>query len=123
MCTEQSVFACGRTDKQCPSPPGDTSLGGHCVCSTFRSAGSACLQKSTVAWTFTGTSWSNRVLLRPAGGAPYLYRFSRRERPHLVFGRDGAIEALTTGVQFGSRSPISVEGEDACYTQLQRVGV
>ena len=50
-----------------------------------------------------------------------LYRFSRRERPHLVFDSRGAIVALVTGVQFGAHAPTSVDGEDACYTLLQPV--
>ena len=74
-------------------------------------------------WTFTGTSWSNRVTLLEGDGGEYVYRFSRRERPHLVFDALGAISALTTGVQFGAHSPRYVAGEDACYTLLQSVGV
>ena len=86
-----------------------------------RLCGGHAYSQDGVSWTFTGTSWSNRVMLRPAGGAPYLYLFSRRERPHLVFGKEGAIEALTTGVQFGAHAPTSVGGEDACFTLLQPV--
>ena len=73
-------------------------------------------------WTFTGTSWSNRVrLVDAATRRPYTYRFSRRERPHLLFDARGTIQALTTGVQFGAHSPLYVAGEDACYTLLQPV--
>ena len=53
------------------------------------------------------------------------YTFSRRERPHLVFGdaRDPSrITHLSTGVQFGTHSPVYMPGEDACYTLLQPVG-
>ena len=53
--------------------------------------------------------------------ATELYRFSRRERPHLLFDAGGAIVALTTGVQFGAHAPTSFAGEDACYTLLQPV--
>ena len=73
-------------------------------------------------WTFGGTAWSNRVpLLDGGGGDPRLYRFSRRERPHLVFDAEGTIVSLTTGVQFGPHSPTSVPGEDGCYTLIQPV--
>lgn len=71
-------------------------------------------------WTFTGTSWSNWVEF--VDGSEYY--FSRRERPHLVFGdaKDPyKITALTTGVQYGSAAPRSIPGQDACYTLLQPV--
>ena len=75
-------------------------------------------------WTFSGTAWSNRVTLfaedQPIP-AMRPYRFSRRERPHLVFDKEGQITALTTAVQFGEHSPLYVPGEDACYTLLQPV--
>ena len=74
-----------------------------------------------IAWTFTGTSWSNKVAFADGSGA---YTFSRRERPHLVFG-DAAhphrITALTTGVQYGAGSPVYAKGQDACFTLLQPV--
>ena len=83
-------------------------------------------------WVFTGTSWSNEVHFMAPGGADfggpsaynYTYRFSRMERPHLVFGdakRPFQITGLTTGVQYGEASPISVPGQDACYTLFQPV--
>ena len=66
-------------------------------------------------WTFTGTAWSNRV--RFTTGAEY--RFTRRERPSLLFDAQGAITALSTGVQLKGRKYVA--GEDACYTLLQPV--
>lgn len=77
-----------------------------------------------ITWTFTGTAWNNEVRFRAGVQAAFKYRFSRMERPHLVFGDVKApfrITALTTGVQFGKRAPVSVAGEDACYTLLQPV--
>jgi len=73
-----------------------------------------------LTWVFTGTSWGNRV--RFSDGTTYT--FSRRERPHFVFGdpKDPyKITALTTGVQYGAHAPISITGEDGCYTLLQPV--
>ena len=72
-------------------------------------------------WTYGGTAWSNAVPLLDDEGAARTYRFSRRERPHLVLGADGAITALSTGVQYGRGSPVAQPGEDACYTLLQPV--
>ena len=72
-------------------------------------------------WTFTGTAWSNLVPLSDAKGALFQYRFSRRERPHIMFDARGRIVVLTTGVQFGQHSPTAIAGEDACYTMLQPV--
>ena len=103
------------------------------------------------AWTFTGTSWSNVVeFTRSSSNAEftdwanvaarkeeaartegdevvnegYTYEFSRRERPHLVFGDPTdpyLITGLTTGVQYGEGAPIFHTGQDACYTLLQPV--
>ena len=70
------------------------------------------------SWTFTGTSWSNRVTFSDGSK----YAFSRRERPHLIV-RGGSIVALTTSVQYGIGAPISLDGEDASYTLLQKVRV
>ena len=87
-----------------------------------RLCGGHAFSEDGVAWTFGGTAFSNLVRIAAAPhDAPYEYRFSRRERPHLLFDAHGAIQALTTGVQFGRHSPTSVAGEDACYTLLQPV--
>eukprot|EP00937_MAST-01D_sp_MAST-1D-sp2_P004368 g4368.t1 len=79
-------------------------------------------------WVFTGTSWSNEVRFagggEEGGGADEAYRFSRMERPHLVFGdaqQPRRITGLTAGVQFGAAAPLSVPGQDACYTLFQPV--
>ena len=66
------------------------------------------------SWHFTGTSWSNRVTFEDGS----TYAFSRRERPHFVF-RDNTIVALTTSVQ--TPGPVSLDGQDASYTLLQKV--
>jgi len=71
-------------------------------------------------WTFSGTAWSNKVHFDDGTE----YSFSRRERPHLVFGDVAAphrITALTTGVQYGVGSPVFASGQDACTTLLQPV--
>ena len=53
---------------------------------------------------------------------PTATMWARRERPHLVFARDGStIAALTTGVQYGAGSPVYRAGRDACCTLLQPV--
>ena len=86
-----------------------------------RLAGGHAYSADGVSWTFGGTAWSNRV--RFDDGTTYV--FSRRERPHLVFGDAAAptrITALTTGVQFGEGSPTYAPGQDACFTLLQPVG-
>ena len=88
-------------------------------------AGSAAAAGSTTAARSTTAAASTAVPshgdVGVDGASSYEYRFSRRERPHLVFDARGAITALTTGVQFGRHSPTSVAGEDACYTLLQPV--
>jgi hypothetical protein len=84
------------------------------------SGGHAFSEDGLSSWTFTGTSWSNKVRFDGRGA----YRFSRRERPHLVFAHPDdpfAPTALTTGVQYGEGSPMYAPGEDACFTLLQPV--
>lgn len=71
-------------------------------------------------WTFTGTAWSNTVHFEDGTS----YAFSRRERPHLIFADKSdpfRITGLSTGVQYGSGSPIARAGEDACFTLVQPV--
>ena len=52
--------------------------------------------------------------------------FSRRERPHVIFGKGpnasapSQITHLSTGVQVGAE-PYYVAGQDACYTLVQPV--
>jgi len=73
-------------------------------------------------WVFTGTAWGNVVNFTDG----LVYKFSRRERPHFVFGDRTdpfKITALTTGVQYGPHAPISADGEDACFTLLQPVSL
>ena len=83
-----------------------------------RLCGGHAFSKNGFDWNFTGTAWSNHV--HYVDGTTY--DFSRRERPHFVFGdpKDPfKITALTTGVQYGTKAPMSVDGQDACYTLLQ----
>ena len=73
-----------------------------------------------ISWTFTGTAWGNTVHFDDGSS----YAFSRRERPHFIFGDPGSpttITHLSTGVQYGPHAPISVDGEDATFTLLQPV--
>merc|ERR1711957_1046366 len=75
-------------------------------------------------WTFTGTSWNNTVTYVDGANRLSRYAFSRRERPHVAFGdpmQPFRITHLSTGVQFGEGSPVSLPGQDACYTLLQPV--
>lgn len=78
------------------------------------------------SWVFTGTSWGNRVefLASEAAQLPSSsFVFSRRERPHLIFGdpsAPGKITHLSTGVQFGPE-PYYSPGQDACFTFVQPV--
>ena len=75
-------------------------------------------------WVFTGTSWGNRVEFLASAKLPSSsFVFSRRERPHLIFGdptNPGKITHLSTGVQFGPE-PYYSPGQDACFTLVQPV--
>merc|ERR1712146_752833 len=76
-----------------------------------------------ITWTFTGTSWGNRVEFAQ-GSELGVYEFSRRERPHMVFGDPldpFKITGMTSGVQYGEGSPVYRVGQDACYTLFQPV--
>lgn len=88
-----------------------------------RLCGAHAFSADGVSWEFGGTAWGNRVEFL-GGSSVASYAFSRRERPHFVFGDPRAprrITALTTGVQYGPGSPLARPGEDACYTLLQPV--
>ena len=51
------------------------------------------------------------------------FRFTRRERPHLVFREDGTISHLTSAAQYGDGKIPGQIGDngDACYTLVQPV--
>ena len=69
-------------------------------------------------WTFTGTSWSNRVVYLNGS----MYAFSRRERFHFGFLHRGkTIAAFTTSIQYGKGAPVSLDGEDASYPLPRKV--
>ena len=73
-----------------------------------------------IKWVFTGTAFGSTVSYTDGS----TYAFSRRERPHMVFGdkaRPLTVTALSTGVQFGRDAPVSTASQDACYTLLQHV--
>ena len=63
-------------------------------------------------WVYGGKAFDNNVVFTDGG----TYSFSRRERPHFVFGADGVTPlALTNGAQYGGQYG------DATYTLLQPV--
>ena len=85
-----------------------------------RVCGAHAFSENGLDWTMTGTAWGNVVDFIDGGR----YEFSRRERPHLVFGDVGdpfKITGLTSGVMYGDHAPDFVAGEDACFTLFQPV--
>lgn len=85
-----------------------------------RLCGGHAFSEDGLTWTFTGTAWSNVVHFTDGSSYP----FSRRERPHVIFGDPAnpfTITHLSTGVQYGEGSPVYSDGEDACYTPVQPV--
>lgn len=89
-----------------------------------RLCGGHAFSVNSLNWTFTGTAWNNTVTYVDESDELTYYPFSRRERPHVIFG-DAAqpfkITHLSTGVQYGEGSPIYADGQDACYTVVQPV--
>ena len=63
-----------------------------------RVCGAHAFSENGLDWTMTGTAWGNVVDFIDGGR----YEFSRRERPHLVFGADGVTPvAISTGFRDG----------------------
>ena len=77
-------------------------------------------------WTYTGVAYGNATsttrgnVVDWAGGGSF--RFTRRERPHLIFDADGRVSHLTTAAQYGlAQTPGGGANGDACYTLIQPV--
>lgn len=75
-------------------------------------------ESGRTGWTYSGTAYANTVLFEDGG----TYTYTRRERPHAVFG-DAAdptrITHLSAGVQYGAIG--GGPGQDGCYTLVQPV--
>ena len=77
-------------------------------------------------WTYSGVAWGDPtstirgdVVQWKGGGS---FRFTRRERPHLVFDADGRITHITNAAQYGTaQTPGGGANGDACYTLVQPV--
>ena len=77
-------------------------------------------------WTYTGVAYGNATsatrgnVVDWAGGGSF--RFTRRERPHLIFDADGRVSHLITAAQYGrAQTPGGGANGDACYTLIQPV--
>ena len=72
-------------------------------------------QMDGVSWTYTGVAGNSSGVYTDGTK----FAFSRRERPHPVFGHDGVtIVAITNGVQYKDST---TAGGDAVFTFLQPV--
>ena len=72
------------------------------------------------AWTYGGVAFGRSVTFTDTGAA---FDFVRRERPHMIFGKDGTTPvAVTNGVAFADQpAPAPYDKESATYTVLQPV--
>lgn len=73
-----------------------------------------------VAWTYGGVAFGRTVTFTDTGAA---FDFARRERPHMVFAKDGTTPvAVTNGVAFANQpAPAPYDTESATYTLLQPI--
>ena len=73
-----------------------------------------------LVWTYGGVAFGRSVTFTDTGAA---FDFVRRERPHMVFAKDGTTPvAVTNGVAFADQpAPAPYGTESATYTLLQPV--
>lgn len=82
----------------------------------MRLCGGHAWSEDGIDWVFSGTAWNNTVTFTDGSN----FVFSRRERPHFVFGDSTdpyTITHLSTSVQTGNGKSKG----DACYTHIQPV--
>ncbi|CAH1787739.1 unnamed protein product [Owenia fusiformis] len=76
------------------------------------SVGGHAFSPDGINWQYGGRAFGNKVQFTDGTE----FEFTRRERPHFVFDKDGVTPlALTSGAQYGGKY------NDACYTLLQPV--
>ena len=90
-------------------------------------AGGHAFSPDGASWTYTGVAWGPATTTEQGDVVQFTdgtsFRFTRRERPHLVFREDGTISHLTSAAQYGDGKIPGQIGDngDACYTLVQPV--
>eukprot|EP01065_Artemidia_motanka_P041135 TRINITY_DN5279_c2_g1_i1.p1 TRINITY_DN5279_c2_g1~~TRINITY_DN5279_c2_g1_i1.p1 ORF type:complete len:514 (+),score=143.63 TRINITY_DN5279_c2_g1_i1:56-1543(+) len=78
-----------------------------------------------ITWTYSGVAWGNATARQQGNVVTFkdgsTFRYTRRERPHLIFDASGEISALSTSAQYGTGTNPGIPGDngDACYTLVQ----
>ena len=88
--------------------------------------GGHAFSRDGLTWEYSGVAWGNAE--HPHGNAVHFtdgskFSFTRRERPHLIFGSDGAPSLLTSAAQYGPGKLPGALGDngDASYTMVQPI--
>ena len=80
-----------------------------------------------VDWEYTGVAWGDPFDSKRGNVVTYAdghtFRFTRRERPHLIFADDGSPSHLITAAQYGTGSNPGATGDngDASFTLVQAI--
>ena len=99
----------------------------------LHAAGGHAFSRDGVTWTYTGVAWGPSTTTKQGDVVNFTdgtsFRFTRRERPHLIFrpavngAMYGTISHLTSAVQYGAGENPGEIGDngDASYTLVQPV--
>mmetsp|Transcript_30149 Transcript_30149/g.48396 ORF Transcript_30149/g.48396 Transcript_30149/m.48396 type:complete len:108 (+) Transcript_30149:409-732(+) len=80
-----------------------------------------------INWTYTGVAWGDPLDRKRGNVVTYkdgsTFRFTRRERPHLILDEHGNPTHLITAAQYGTgKIPTEVgDNGDASYTMIQEI--
>lgn len=80
-----------------------------------------------IDWTYTGVAWGDPTTVDQGNVVHFMdgsaFRFTRRERPHLIFHANQSISHLITAAQYGEGKNPGARGDngDASYTLVQPV--
>ena len=91
------------------------------------SGGHAFSRDGVTNWVYGGVAWGPTTTRQQGDLVEFedgtSVRFTRRERPHLVFRADGTISHLTSAAQYGVGTNPGQAGDngDACFTLVQPV--
>ena len=89
--------------------------------------GGHAFSRNGLDWTYSGVAWGNVSSTRQGNVVHFTdggsFRYTRRERPHVVFNHEGEMSHLITAAQygFGKNPGTSGDNGDACYTLLQPI--
>ena len=89
--------------------------------------GGHAFSRDGLRWEYSGVAWGNAEhphLNKVTYTDGSTFSFTRRERPHLIFNRDGSPALLTNAAQYGlgkNPRPAGADNGDASFTMVQPI--